>query len=98
MKHTKWNVSKMQKSSPNPIIKFGELNFSISVKGCAEMKELFQCSQDLREVLLKEQILQSAFTADEDTAMSFFMLSALRRHNYNATGLKESDYCGLSDE
>ncbi|WP_455643638.1 hypothetical protein [Parabacteroides sp.] len=55
-------------------------------------------AEDLREVLRKEQIPQSAFTADEETAMYFFMLSALRRHNYKAIGLKENDYYGLSDE
>lgn len=55
-------------------------------------------AEDLREVLRKEQIPQSAFTADEETAMYFFMLSALRRHNYKAVGLKDNDYYGLSDE
>lgn len=55
-------------------------------------------ADDLREVLRTEQIPQSAFTADEETAMYFFMLSALRRHNYKAIGLKENDYYGLSDE
>lgn len=55
-------------------------------------------AEDLRDVLRKEQIPQSAFTADEETAMYFFMLSALRRHNYKAIGLKENDYYGLSDE
>ena len=55
-------------------------------------------AEDLREVLRKEQIPQSAFTADEETAMYFFMLSALRRHNYKAIGLKENDYYSLSDE
>lgn len=55
-------------------------------------------AEDLREVLRTEQIPQSAFTADEETAVYFFMLSALRRHNYKAVGLKENDYYGLSDE
>ena len=55
-------------------------------------------AEDLRDVLRKEQIPQSAFTAYEETAMYFFMLSALRRHNYKAIGLKENDYYGLSDE
>lgn len=55
-------------------------------------------AEDLREVLRTEQIPQSAFTADEETAMYFFMLSALRRHNYKAVVLKENDYYGLSDE
>lgn len=55
-------------------------------------------AEDLREVLRKEQLPQSAFTADEETAMYFFMLSALRRHNYKAVGLKDNDYYGLSDE
>ena len=55
-------------------------------------------AEDLREVLRTEQIPQSAFTADEETAMYFFMLSKLRRHNYKAVGLKENDYYRLSDE
>lgn len=55
-------------------------------------------AEDLKEVLRTEQIPQSAFTADEETAMYFFMLSALRRHNYKAAGLKENDYYGLTDE
>lgn len=55
-------------------------------------------AEDLKEILRKEQIPQSAFTADEETAMYFFMLSALRRHNYKAVGLKDNDYYGLSDE
>ena len=55
-------------------------------------------AEDLKEVLRTEQIPQSAFTADEETAMYFFMLSKLRRHNYKAVGLKENDYYGLSDE
>lgn len=55
-------------------------------------------AEDLKEILRKEQLPQSAFTADEETAMYFFMLSALRRHNYKAVGLKDNDYYGLSDE
>lgn len=55
-------------------------------------------AEDLKEILRKEQIPQSAFTADEETAMYFFMLSALRRHNYKDVGLKDNDYYGLTDE
>lgn len=55
-------------------------------------------AEDLKEVLRTEQLPQSVFTADEETAMYFFMLSALRRHNYKAVGLKDNDYYGLSDE
>lgn len=52
-----------------------------------------------KELLRTEQLPQSAFTADEETAMYFFMLSKLRRHNYKAIGLKENDYYGyLTDD
>lgn len=56
-------------------------------------------AEGLKELLRTEQIPQSAFTADEETAMYFFMLSKLRRHNYKTVGLKENDYYGyLTDE
>lgn len=56
-------------------------------------------AEGLKELLRTEQLPQSAFTADEETAMYFFMLTKLRRHNYKAVGLKESDYYGyLTDE
>lgn len=56
-------------------------------------------AEGLKELLRTEQLPQSAFTADEETAMYFFMLSKLRRHNYKAVGLKENDYYGyLTDE
>lgn len=56
-------------------------------------------AEGLKELLRTEPLPQSAFTADEETAMYFFMLSKLRRHNYTAIGLKENDYYGyLTDE
>lgn len=56
-------------------------------------------AEGLKELLRTEQLPQSAFTADEETAMYFFMLTKLRRHNYKAVGLKENDYYGyLTDE
>lgn len=56
-------------------------------------------AEGLKELLRTEQLPQSAFTADEETAMYFFMLSKLCRHNYKAVGLKENDYYGyLTDE
>ena len=55
-------------------------------------------AEGLKELLRTEELPQSAFTADEETAMYFFMLSKLRRHNYKAAGLKENDYYGMTDE
>lgn len=56
-------------------------------------------AESLKELLRTEQLPQSAFTADEETAMYFFMLTKLRRHNYKAIGLKENDYYGyLKDD
>ena len=55
-------------------------------------------AEGLKELLRTEDIPQSAFTADEETAMYFFMLSELRRSHYPAVGLKENDYYGLTDE
>lgn len=56
-------------------------------------------AEGLKELLRTEQLPQSAFTADEETAMYFFMLTKLRRHNYKAVELKENDYYGyLTDE
>ena len=55
-------------------------------------------AEGLKELLRTEDIPQSAFTADEETAMYFFMLSKLRRCHYPAVGLKENDYYGLTDE
>lgn len=56
-------------------------------------------AEGLKELLRTEQLPQSEFTADEETAMYFFMLSKLRRHNYKVVGLKENDYYGyLTDE
>lgn len=56
-------------------------------------------AEGLKELLRTEQLPQSAFTADEETAMYFFMLSKLRRYNYKTVGLKENDYYGyLTDE
>ncbi|MDU1892121.1 MAG: ParB/RepB/Spo0J family partition protein [Dysgonomonas sp.] len=55
-------------------------------------------AEGLKELLRTEDIPQSAFTADEETAMYFFMLSKLRRSHYPAVGLKENDYYGLTDE
>lgn len=55
-------------------------------------------AEGLKELLRTEDIPQSVFTADEETAMYFFMLSKLRRSHYPAVGLKENDYYGLTDE
>jgi hypothetical protein bacD2_01138 len=55
-------------------------------------------AEGLKELLRTESLPQSAFTADEETAMYFFMLSKLRRCHYPAVGLKENDYYGLTDE
>ena len=55
-------------------------------------------AEGLKELLRTEDIPQSAFTADEETAMYFFMLSKLRRSHYPTVGLKENDYYGLTDE
>ena len=55
-------------------------------------------AEGLKELLRTEQIPQSAFTPDEETAMYFFMLSKLRRSHFPAIGLKENDYYGLTDE
>ncbi|WP_288739874.1 ParB/RepB/Spo0J family partition protein [uncultured Coprobacter sp.] len=55
-------------------------------------------AEGLKELLRTESLPQSAFTADEETAMYFFMLSKLRRSHYPAVGLKENDYYGLTDE
>ena len=56
-------------------------------------------AEGLKELLRTEHLPQSAFTADEETAMYFFMLTKLRRHNYKAVGLKENDYYGyLTDD
>lgn len=55
-------------------------------------------AENLKELLRTEDIPQSDFTADEETAMYFFMLSKLRRCHYPAVGLKENDYYGLTDE
>lgn len=56
-------------------------------------------AEGLKELLRTDELPQSAFTADEETAMYFFMLTKLRRHNYKAVGLKENDYYGyLTDE
>ena len=54
---------------------------------------------DIKELLRTEKLPKSDFTADEEKAMYFFMLSKLRKHSYPAVGLKENDYYGnLSDE
>lgn len=55
-------------------------------------------AEGLKELLRTEQLPQSAFTADEETAMYFFMLDKLRRSHYKNIGLKENDYYGLTDE
>lgn len=54
-------------------------------------------AEGIKELLRTESLPQSAFTADEETAMYFFMLSKLRRSHYPAVGLKENDYYGLTD-
>jgi ParB family chromosome partitioning protein len=54
---------------------------------------------DIRELLTKQAIPRSAWTAQEEAMMYYFMLSKLRRGSYPAVGLKDSDYWGhLSDE
>lgn len=55
-------------------------------------------AEDVKELLRTEEIPQSAFTADEEKAMYFFMLSKLRRSHYKTVGLKENDYYGMTDE
>jgi ParB family chromosome partitioning protein len=55
-------------------------------------------AEGIKELLRTDELPQSAFTADEETAMYFFMLSKLRRSHYKAVGLKENDYYGLTDE
>lgn len=55
-------------------------------------------AEGVKELLRTDELPQSAFTADEETAMYFFMLSKLRRSHYKAIGLKENDYYGLTDE
>lgn len=56
-------------------------------------------AEGIKEMLYGEAIPQSAFTADEETAMYFFMLHHLRRCHYTAIGLKENEYFGhLKDE
>lgn len=55
-------------------------------------------AESVKELLRTDELPQSAFTADEETAMYFFMLSKLRRSHYKAIGLKENDYYGLTDE
>lgn len=55
-------------------------------------------AEGLKELLRTESLPLSAFTADEETAMYFFMLSKLRRSHYPAVGLKENDYYVLTDE
>ena len=56
-------------------------------------------AEGVKELLRTDELPQSAFTADEETAMYFFMLSKLRRSHYRAVGLKENDYYGyLTDE
>lgn len=55
-------------------------------------------AEGVKELLRTDELPQSAFTADEETAMYFFMLSKLRRSHYKAVGLKENDYYGLTDE
>ncbi|MDR1090065.1 MAG: ParB/RepB/Spo0J family partition protein [Prevotella sp.] len=55
-------------------------------------------AEGIKELLRTDELPQSAFTADEETAMYFFMLSKLRRSHYKAIGLKENDYYGLTDE
>lgn len=55
-------------------------------------------AEGIKEFLRTDELPQSAFTADEEIAMYFFMLSKLRRSHYKAIGLKENDYYGLTDE
>ena len=55
-------------------------------------------AEGVKELLRTDELPQSVFTADEETAMYFFMLSKLRRSHYKAIGLKENDYYGLTDE
>lgn len=56
-------------------------------------------AEGVKELLRTDELPQSAFTADEETAMYFFLLSKLRRSHYKAVGLKENDYYGyLTDE
>lgn len=55
-------------------------------------------AEGIKELLRTDELPQSAFTADEETAMYFFMLSKLRRSHYKVIGLKENDYYGLPDE
>jgi len=55
-------------------------------------------AESVKELLRTDELPQSAFTADEEIAMYFFMLSKLRRSHYKAVGLKENDYYGLTDE
>lgn len=55
-------------------------------------------AEGVKQLLRTDELPQSAFTTDEETAMYFFMLSKLRRSHYKAVGLKENDYYGLTDE
>lgn len=55
-------------------------------------------AEGIKELLRTDELPQSVFTADEETAMYFFLLSKLRRSHYKAVGLKENDYYGLTDE
>ncbi|MCU6769617.1 ParB/RepB/Spo0J family partition protein [Barnesiella propionica] len=55
-------------------------------------------AEGIKELLRTDEMPQSAFTAAEETAMYFFMLSKLRRSHYKTIGLKENDYYGLTDE
>ncbi len=56
-------------------------------------------AEGVRKLLCDNAIPQSAWTANEETMMYYFMLSKLRRGSYTAVGLKESDFWGhLSDE
>ena len=55
-------------------------------------------AESVKELLRTDEVPQSAFTANEETAMYFFMLSKLRRSHYKAVGLKEDDYYSMTDE
>jgi ParB family chromosome partitioning protein len=54
-------------------------------------------AEEVKTLLGKEQLPQSAFTADEEAMMYFFMLSKLRRASYKAAGLSDRDYY-MTDE
>ncbi len=54
-------------------------------------------AEEIKALLGKEQLPQSAFTAAEEAMMYYFMLSKLRSTSYKAAGLSDKDYF-MTDE